>query len=237
MPATRIIGLDWATKDPRRGIAIVDVDGNACEVALVRQCSTCEKALDLVLKAMEFDGSILIAIDAPLGWPVPLIEGLAGHFAGNGVAFSMEEMFSRATDRFVRQMTKKLPLEVGANLIARVAHSAVSFLGDLRVASGCEIALVWDPEEMPRCGVIEVYPAVTRLAHRSGTAWQALAVNAHTDGLKADANDALWCAVAGRHFLRGECHAPEDRSIAKREGWIWFPKGARTPHGRGLDAS
>ncbi|HEV7570231.1 MAG TPA: DUF429 domain-containing protein [Thermoanaerobaculia bacterium] len=236
MPSTRIIGLDWATKDPRRGVAIVDVNRNACEVALVRQCSTCEKAPDLVLKAMEFDGPILIAIDAPLGWPVPLIEGLAGHFAGNGVAFSMGEMFSRATDRFVRQMTKKLPLEVGANLIARVAHSAVSFLADLRVASGCEIALVWDPEKMPRCGVIEVYPAVTRLAHGSATAWQALAFNAHTDALKADANDALWCAVAGRHFLRGECHAPEDRSTAEREGWIWFPRGDKRQESAPVDS-
>src|SRR4051812_22978704 len=86
MLATRIIGLDWATKDPRRGIAIVDVDSNSCGVALVRQCSTREKALDLVLKAMEFDGPILIAIDAPLGWPVALAEGLAGHRAGIGVA-------------------------------------------------------------------------------------------------------------------------------------------------------
>jgi predicted nuclease with RNAse H fold len=236
MAATRIIGLDWATKDARRGIAILDVDSNVCEVALVRQCSTREKALDLVLKSMEFDGPILIAIDAPLGWPVPLVEGLAGHRAGNGVAFPPGEMFSRATDRFVRRMTNKLPLEVGANLIARVAHSAVNFLADLRTSSGCEIALVWDSEQLPRCGAIEVYPAVTRLAHGSATAWQALAVDAHTDGLKADANDALWCAVAGRHFLRGECHAPEDRSAAEREGWIWFPKG-NTPHSPGLGAS
>jgi hypothetical protein len=39
----------------------------------------------------------------------------------------------------------------------------------------------------------------------------------HTD----HALDAVLCVCAGLDFLSGEAVAPDDLSLAKREGWIW----------------
>ncbi len=33
--------------------------------------------------------------------------------------------------------------------------------------------------------------------------------------------DAIICALAGVHFVRGESLPPEDEELARKEGWIW----------------
>ena len=118
----RVIGLDWATEDSRRGVAAVDVNNAATTLVLLEKCGKRSLAVDVVGKLLEGTEHSLIAIDAPLGWPVAMGAELAKHEAGNCVGVPPTEMFSRATDRFVRDRLKFRPMEVGANLIARVAH-------------------------------------------------------------------------------------------------------------------
>lgn len=110
-------------------------------------------------------GPCLIALDAPLGWPKGLGRQLQNHLAGAVVTSEPNEIFRRETDRFIERAYQKRPLEVGANLIARTAHSALKLLGDIRAASDREIPLTWTPRTIVGTVAIEVYPAATLIAH------------------------------------------------------------------------
>ncbi|HEX2676080.1 MAG TPA: DUF429 domain-containing protein [Polyangiales bacterium] len=38
----------------------------------------------------------------------------------------------------------------------------------------------------------------------------------------SDQLDALLCVLAGADFARGQCLEPDDLTLAKKEGYIWF---------------
>lgn len=83
------------------------------------------------------------------------------------------------------------------------------------------VALV--PEEVSDAGVIEVYAAATKIVVKRLSA--AAALGLHDPQLRyanAHVEDALWCAVAALHFVRGECEPPTDLARRQREGWIWI---------------
>lgn len=152
-------------------------------------------------------------------------------------------MFRRATDRFVREKLGKTPLDVGADRIARTAHSALAILGSLRQKLGQEIPLAWSTD-FDDVSAIEVYPAATLIAHRIGSHGyknpdQIAQRDNIIEHLKAqvtiseevsiirsspDALDAAVCVLAGADFLRKRAIAPTagDLAVAKREGWVWF---------------
>lgn len=230
MTHVRLIGVDWSAVESNRGIAVCDLSGESLDVVELSACNSRRTALRVISDALEVGEATpcLIAIDAPLGWPVGLSEALMGHSAGEWLSVGADEMFSRDTDRFVQQTLRKRPLEVGANLIARTAHAANQFLWDLRKETSRAIPLLWAPEELHDVGVIEVYPAATKKVSGGSSAATALGVT-DEDARCANAHvaDALWCVVAGLHFLRGQCRAPVDVTRSRREGWIWF----RTPEG------
>jgi hypothetical protein len=107
----------------------------------------------------------LLAIDAPLGWPKQLGVSLVGHEAGDALTPEADQLFHRDTDAAIERELRKRPLEVGANLIARTAHAALSFLEELRRLTGLTLPLAWDREQRAPVSVIEVYPAATLRAH------------------------------------------------------------------------
>lgn len=117
-----VIGIDCATVDERTGVAVgLWTDGNL-EIRTGRRCGRGVRAEEVVSRACERAvGPILLALDAPLGWPVPLSDSLRGHRAGEPLAAEPSAMFSRETDRFIRAQLGKKPLEVGADRIARTA--------------------------------------------------------------------------------------------------------------------
>lgn len=109
------------------------------------------------------DHSTLLAIDAPLGWPVTMGPALNAHYAGLPLKPCAKMFFRRRTDRFVEARTGKTPIEVGANLIARVSHTAlrlIALMGD-ELDGHIAPAPLFSPTEI-RNGVqvIEVYPAL-----------------------------------------------------------------------------
>lgn len=149
--------------------------------------------------------------------------GLDESFGWRGAGHGADEMFSRETDRHVERTLAKRPLEVGANLIARTAHSANQFLQGLRSATSCEVPLLRSPAELRDVGVIEVYPAATRIAAKGQSVATLLRLEeAELSCPNSHVEDALWCVVAALHFLRGECDVPADHVTSRREGWIWF---------------
>ena len=178
------------------------------------------------------DTSVLLALDAPLGWPTPLANALINHCAGDEIEAEANDLFRRTTDRFIRQHIGRQPLDVGADRIARTAHAALSLLGDLRQRlDNAEIPLAWKPD-ITKTAVIEVYPAATLTAH--GVEFRGYRENRDTRedilqaigermGLsgdlgthggfeamqnKADALDAATCVLAAHDFLTDQTFQP-----------------------------
>lgn len=224
----RLLGVDWSTIESKRGIAIVDSIDGACSIIHLVGCSSRRTALTLLSEAIaEAPFPCVLAIDAPLGWPVQLQHALEAHRAGEGLLASADAMFARETDRFVWKTLKKRPLEVGANFIARTAHSANQFLRDLRLVTSRPIPLLWSPDELSTTtGAIEVYPAAAKLSVGDRSIEEILGLIEAPSCMNEHVEDALWCAVSALHFVRRQCHAPSDPETSRREGWIWFRQNA-----------
>ena len=138
----------------------------------------------------------------------------------------------------------KLPLDVGADRIARTAHAALSLLENTRSYIGETVPLAWSPDFSASCGVIEVYPAGTLAAYGQiargykgldGQAirlnmvdWLASRMECTADRTLMAANpdvlDAALCVLAGVDFLRGDVYFPDNDATAQKEGWIWVRK-------------
>jgi hypothetical protein len=195
---------------------------------------------EVLLPALMREQTVLIAIDAPLGWPAALGENLTRHAAGAALDVAKDVLFRRCTDVAVRRNTGKIPLEVGAEKIARAAHSALAVLQRLRDATGQAIPLAWAPT-IAAIEAIEIYPAATLLVRglllpgykreesvvvRRGIARK---LGAEITGLGAfasaqdDVFDACLCLLAGKDFLDGRAvpPTPEQLPSARKEGWIW----------------
>ena len=124
MPAIHIIGVDCATQHKKVGLALGELTGQSVRLLTVDAGNPAE----IISAWCERATPRLIALDAPLGWPIALAEGLKSHSAGQPLEVSPDELFNRATDRAIEERLGKKPLEVGANLIARTAVSALVLL-------------------------------------------------------------------------------------------------------------
>lgn len=181
----------------------------------------------------------LLALDAPLGWPTDLAV-IANHSAGAPLDASRDQMFRRDTDRFIKRRLGQQPLDVGADRIARTAHSALALLQEIRERTGEGVPLAWNPQFTSRIAAIEVYPAATLRARRMRYAGYkkpaqaperqlmvdvlSSAFTIHDSTLavaQADVLDAVVCVLAASDFLSGKCMPPETETSARREGWIW----------------
>src|SRR5262245_17200469 len=101
---TRIIGLDCATVDSKIGLALGECIQDRVTLLRAIPCSDSQPAGATVVEWVRSSSDpVLIAIDAPLGWPVQLRRALQEHRAGDSVAVRPDQMFHRATDDFVRQ--------------------------------------------------------------------------------------------------------------------------------------
>jgi hypothetical protein len=201
--------------------------------------ATAEQVAAWVIEARAAREAVLLAIDAPLGWPAPLADGLAAHRAGEELRGTPHALFRRTTDRRIHERMGKLPLEVGADRIARTAQAALRLLAAVRQRTGLGLPL---PLRLPVAGpgaAVEVYPAATRrglpadaqggagladyLAGHLKMSWQTLAALEDPD-----VRDAVLCVLAGADILAGTAIAPgpAERTVARREGWIWCRSAA-----------
>jgi len=204
-----------------------------------------------IVKWIEGDDPVLLAFDAPLGWPRDLAPGLANHHAGDLVVAKPDKMFHRKTDDEIKNSLKLRPLEVGADKIARTAHAALKLLDEIRGQIRLPIPLAWEPDDLAKVNVIEVYPAGTLLSHGlehrcyKGTDSESAACrHSIIQGLRtrmdlprklgilghdADVLDAVVCVLAGVDFMTGLAAGPSpgDLETAKKEGWIWVRRTNR----------
>lgn len=258
--SVRIIGIDCAT-DPRKvGVAWGDYSAvapgrghMAIEGVGERSSAKGEPGWAGIVEqigqfARGFE-PVLLALDAPLGWPMAMGTSLVEHSAGSPLRSEPDRMFQRETDRLIDEKIGKKPLEVGANLIARTAHSALQRLKQIREKLDGATPLAWDRAQMAGSQAIEVYPAATLLAHGLSDAGYKGAKAKHRRrrerlttqlakhellvGIAGEVRrrmeetdhdlDAVVCCLAAADFLRGDVIHPEPGQlpVAKREGWIW----------------
>lgn len=243
----RLIGLDAASDRKKFGYAIGWLDGGCVRIEQAGLLADAGAPLDtLIVPALLNASSAIVAIDAPLGWPDGLRELVGAHRAGALAKVSCKKKcFRRATDVQIYDLLKKMPLEIGADRIARAAHEALTVLDELRRKTGLPIPLAWQPN-VSGLAAIEVYPAATLTAHgymraaykkpEQGQVRKALADDLAALGLvegldklinqRADVFDAGLCLLAAADFVRGRCTGPtaEQFEQAQREGWIWVAR-------------
>ena len=122
-----LVGVDCSTKPKNVGIALAEI-GDVVRVWEVHAGigDPWDRVANWLLTHRE--ETIPIALDAPLGWPVALGQALQDHSAGKPEDRCPDDMFRRSTDRHIKEMVGKQPLDVGADRIARTAHSALKYL-------------------------------------------------------------------------------------------------------------
>lgn len=243
---TRIIGIDAATQPERTGLAAADWDGQSLRVDRTYRPSAPADQLACLGQWLAADRACLLAVDAPLGWPVGLAEALASHQAGQPIAANADRLFRRRTDQAIQQRLGKRPMDVGADRIARTAHAALGLLGELAEHSGRTIQPAWSPRDWHSPAVVEVYPAATltalgltasgyKGANRAARSelirglpdWVDLPEPAWEAAVGSDhVMDAVITLMAAADFLAERCPPPDDPERAYREGWIWVREPA-----------
>ena len=225
-----LIGIDCATQPNKVGLALGELDGDGVRIKACRTGNPKEAPASIVCSWLKPGETALLALDAPLGWPLAIGRALAGHQAGAAMGATAHSLFRRQCDDDIYERFGKRPLEVGANFISRTAVAALDLLADIRSITGETIPLAWTPADLGPITAIEVYPAATRLAHGSpgkGGSIEGLEPLLDLSGLdgglpaSADAIDSLVCVLAAADFIQGRARPPLDLDIAKQEGWIW----------------
>jgi predicted RNase H-like nuclease len=233
----KLIGIDCATQPQNTGLSL-----GVYENGQLKQLETKlgeHPIAELVYAWVTGLEKVLIAIDAPLGWPMDMGQALGQHEAGQVIDSEPNILFSRETDRFIRSNLGLIPLFVGADRIARTAHAALKMIDELRQLTHRTIELVWD-NNISDISVIEVYPAATLKANGmphvgykkpeqrnvretiiSGLQQYMMLRNAELLKDNADALDSAVCLLAAKDFLEGKSYQPINIDKAKKEGWIW----------------
>lgn len=230
-----IVGIDCATVPERVGLARAVPHGEGWRLVDAFLGSRERPPEAVVATWLDEASRTLLALDAPLGWPVALADALVGHRAGAPIRAAPNALFRRATDVSVHRRYGKLPLEVGADRIARTARAALGLLDALAARRGAAIPLAWAPaawrdaDRSAWPAAIEVYPAATARAHHvaergygepGGAARQRVARHLRSvldvvdgldlEALAPDAFDAVLCVVAGVDALSGAALPPGD---------------------------
>ncbi len=240
-----IIGLDCAVKPENTGLALMS-EGNGWHIRDIQKGSRKKLPVQIISQWLEnIDSPFLLAIDAPLGWPAEMSRFLPQHFAGELIDCDPNLLFRRYTDIFLHKQLGKMPLEIGAERIARTALQALKIIHKVSTLLNKKIPLAWNPKGLDHSSAIEVYPAGTLLAHGIPIRGykndlpegpcklpvieftkKYVQNSAHRKLISHDTDllDAVLCCIAGKDFLQSNCILPPDekQEQVKKEGWIWF---------------
>lgn len=241
------MGLDCAVEAKKCGIAFGRVSGKELKVESVDTGLSDEALTGAMAERLTTKGPCLLAIDAPLGWPSALGEALGGHVAGGALPHLSNALFRRHTDRFIKQLIGRQPLDVGADRIARTALAALQRLSRIREITRQSLPLARLPGRLGDSACIEVYPAGTltvygfpasgykgKEARHQTVRDQLVEALAQTMRIPEtvklrmrandDALDAVVCLLAGYDYMQGVVMCPDDPALAEKEGWIWVRK-------------
>jgi hypothetical protein len=150
-----IIGIDCAADPRKRGIAVATHTGDACHLERAEPGMDDDELVSVVSRCLGPDNRVLLALDAPLGWPSPMGVALMQQQAGQGLGTDANDLFRRRTDQFIKKEYGLQSLDVGADRIARTAHSALQLLETLREGCGHPLPPATD-QNFPGMAAIEV---------------------------------------------------------------------------------
>lgn len=170
----QIIGIDCAADPKNIGVAYTTMAGTELTLKDVQFGASGDRsrrdrllrlAKDIVERITADRGTpTLLALDAPLGWPTPMGHLLSHHTAGAPLPGDADpdSLFRRGTDQFIAENLGKTPIEVGANLIARVTHTTLRLIGMIRSQVDGMATNPLRSHEFPQESInfIEVYPAL-----------------------------------------------------------------------------
>lgn len=238
----QMLGIDAAVNPANTGLAIARRSHGKWRIDSLATGQKQTGIAQQMAGLLNPSAPVLLAVDAPLGWPTDFVTNLSAHRAGEALDAEPRLLFTRETDRVVHRHTGLTPLSVSADRIARTAVAALAIVDALRNALGQPLPLLLNPTECRSGGLIEVYPAATlkqrglpsrgykkpeARALRNGIVdgiAQALDLNGHEIAcLDSDhCLDAVLCVLTAIDFLEGNCLSPATPERAAREGWIWF---------------
>ncbi len=233
------LGVDLASQPKRTATCLIRWDRGSARVETLSLGATDADLHELFRRADR------IGIDAPFGWPAPFTRAVAAYSTETvWPSTAVPQLRFRRTDEFVRERLGRWPLSVSSDLIAVPAMRAVRLLAEASAAG----------EAIDRSGggrFVEVYPAaalhvwgfpsrgykrakgatvrarlVSDLAERT-VDWLTLS---EEDRARCTASDdmldALVAALVARAATTGRCEPipPEDRELAREEGWIALPQ-------------
>jgi len=236
-----VIGIDCATVPGKLGLARGEINESSLAILDAKKVKKQESLEEVICSWIQPSIPTLLAIDAPLGWPIMLGEALIEHKAGMPIRRDANSLFRRETDRYIKRIIGKQPLDVGADRIARTAQAALTLIEEIRQKTGLAISMAWETELQPGISVIEVYPAATltawgmlnsgykkveNIAERReilGALEKQARLDCDFTAMEQDDDilDAAICVLAGADFLTGRAMPPENMNLALKEGWIW----------------
>lgn len=238
----KVIGIDCATDPKKVGISFGKYNQGQMELIQTKIATGSQSMYKLICDYIGSEGNVILAIDAPLGWPIDLGASLANHNAGDVLDIAANDLFRRETDKFVKRVLGKQPLDVGADRIARTAHAALRMLQELRIMTGRDINMAWEPSNLNGIKAIEVYPAATLDCYsiistgykdKNKQQIREQILNALKNHIKvpkdtelllnnADALDSAICLLSAKDFIEGNAYYPDQLDLARKEGWIWI---------------
>jgi predicted nuclease with RNAse H fold len=243
------VGIDLASQNKKTAVCVIEWSGSAARAQRPRigVDQPCDDTVWLVEAAR---AATYVGIDAPFGWPDPLVEAVSAWHADEGwPEAEPDDLRFRATDKRVIEVTGMRPLSVSSDRIAVVAWRCARILNELRS----------EDRSIDRAGggsVYEVYPAAalrcwglmtTGYKNRGGVArrrdqqearesllsqlqrsaaWLDLSDAWGASVESDDALDALIAALVARAAAQRLTIGPsqEGLDLARREGWIHLPR-------------
>jgi len=82
--ACHILGIDCATVPGKRGVSLARFDGR-CSIESAESGLGDRELVAMLVQCKQRGGRVLLALDAPLGWPEPLGRRLSPHKAGESL--------------------------------------------------------------------------------------------------------------------------------------------------------
>jgi len=184
-----------------------------------------------------FEGSVTVAIDTPLGWPVAFLDLLLHRRLPKSIPEIQHKnnILFRRTDQILVENGHR-PLSVVQDLISSASTKGMFFLDRARLTQ--TQPGVWTGCEEPRrlqVTAIETYPAPCKKGMMFEESVAAIAeaedfrkVCENRRHVEADVKDALYCALVAFDFAhrRESLLSPETASdqVPPEEGWIWIPR-------------
>ena len=128
----QILGIDAAVDPRNTGLAIGRFSDGRWRIDSLETGRKETPIAEQVLPLLNPSSPVVVAIDAPMGWPIAFSRNVSAHQAGEQVDSDTRLLFARETDRVVHRETGLTPLSVSADRIARTAVAALGIVHELR---------------------------------------------------------------------------------------------------------